>query len=300
MSSLRVSVTCEICGKTFTKCKPAALRSSLCRSCSMKKTYSENPEILQRALEKRRITCTEVYGVDNPAKNTEVKKKEKTTHLKHYGVEHPLQRKEVYEKASSQSHSLKARETRKANALERYGVDHHMKNPEFLKKFEDAAFEKTGYRNPMHNPETIQKVIDKYGRIGSVKGYIYHDIHFDSSWELAFYIWLTDNKKQFIFHPSTPLEYIGDDDKMHLYYPDFLVEGQFYELKGSQFFNESNEPFNMYTQKFWWGKYRALQENKVVILRQENIKEYLEYVKNTYGVGYLKQFKVKEKKASTM
>jgi hypothetical protein len=261
----------------------------------MKKTYAESPEILQRALEKRKATCTEIYGVDNPAKNLEVKEKEKATHLKHYGVEHPLQRKEVYDKTSSQAHTMEARKNRKANALERYGVSHHMKNPEFLQKFEDSALEKTGYRNPMHNPETIQKVIDKYGRIGSVKGYLYQGTHFDSSWELAFFIWLTDNKKQFMYHPSISLEYVGDDNKPHLYYPDFLVEGKFFELKGSQFFNEKEEPFNMYTQKFWWEKYRALQENGVVILRQADVKEYLEYVKNKYGIGYLKQFKTKEK-----
>jgi hypothetical protein len=261
----------------------------------MKKTYSENPEILQRALEKRKLTCKEVYGVDNPAKNEEIKEKEKATHLLHYGVEHPLQRREVLNKTGSRAHTPEARNQRKANAMKKYGVDHHMKDPTFLEGFEASALKKTGYRNPMHNPETIQKVIDTYGRIGSVKGYLYQGVHFDSSWELAFFIWLTDHNKQFIYHPSISLEYEGDDSKIHLYYPDFLVEGKFYELKGSQFFNEKNEPFNMYTQKFWWGKYKSLQENKVVILRQADVKEYLVYVTGKYGSGYLKQFKTKEK-----
>lgn len=295
MSILRVAVICPLCGKKFTKCKPAALRSSLCRSCSTKETYKKNTGSLARAAEKRKITCLKKYGVDNVAKDSVIKEKEAQTHFETYGVRHPLQREEVYKKAAEKAHTPNAKKNRINNSLKKYGETHHMKNKEFLKKFQEDFLIKTGYDNPLHNPETIQKIIDKYGRIGAVKGYIYQNIHFDSSWELAYYIWLVDHKKQFVFHPNFPLEYKGDDDKIHLYFPDFLVEGVFYELKGTQFFNEANEPFNMYTQKFWWEKYKALEAAKVVILKKDDINQYLKYIEVTYGKNYLKQFRAKER-----
>jgi len=291
MSVLKISVTCPVCGKVFEKSKPAALRSSLCRSCGTKETHKNSPEIMVRALEKRRATCLAKYGVDNVAKDPEIKEREAVTHMERYGVRRPLQRKEIYDKTAKNSHTPEARANRINNSIKKHGATHHMKSPEFLKEYQEKYEARTGYDNPMHNPEIVQKVIDLYGRVGAVKGYWYQDKHFDSSWELALYIWLVDNKKQFIYHPTLSLEYEGDDGKTHLYYPDFLIEGKFYEIKGSQFFNEAWEPFNMYTQKFWWGKLKALEAYNVVILRKEDMKMYLEYVTDTYGQGYLKQFK---------
>lgn len=295
MVGLRINVICPICGKKFTKCKAAAIRSSLCRSCSTKETYKKNEGSLERALEKRKLTCLKKYGVDNIAKDSTIKEKEAQTHFKNYGVRRPLQRKEVYQKAAKKAHTVEAKKNRIKNSLEKYGEIHYMKNKDFLEKFQKNFLAKTGYDNPLHNPETVQKIIDKYGRIGAVKGYIYSDIHFDSSWELAYYIWLVDHKKQFVFHPNFPLEYIGDDSKPHLYFPDFLVEGKFYELKGTQFFNENDEPFNMYTKKFWWEKYKALEAANITILKKKDIDQYLIYIKNTYGKNYLQQFRAKEK-----
>ena len=77
------------------------------------------------------------------------------------------------------------------------------------------------------------------------------------------------------------------------YFPDFLVNGNFYEIKGGQFFNEAGEPYNPYSKSYWWEKYNAMVEAGVHILREKDIKEYLTYVKDTYGENYLKSFKIK-------
>ena len=126
-----------------------------------------------------------------------------------------------------------------------------------------------------------------------VKAYRYKDINFDSSYELAFYIYLEDHHKDFLYQPDLPLKYIGNDSKEHNYFPDFLVNGNFYEIKGGQFFNEAGEPYNPYSKSYWWEKYNAMVEAGVHILREKDIKEYLTYVKDTYGENYLKSFKIK-------
>ena len=125
------------------------------------------------------------------------------------------------------------------------------------------------------------------------KAYRYKDINFDSSYELAFYIYLEDHHKNFLYQPDLPLKYIGSDSKEHNYFPDFLVNGNFYEIKGGQFFNEAGEPYNPYSKSYWWEKYNAMVEAGVHILREKDIKDYLTYVKDTYGENYLKSFKIK-------
>ena len=52
----------------------------------------------KRSIEKRKKTCLEKYGVDNPSKNKEVKEKIKNTNVERYGVTSPAQSKEIKEK----------------------------------------------------------------------------------------------------------------------------------------------------------------------------------------------------------
>ncbi len=69
--------------------------------------------------------------------------------------------------------------------------------------------------NPAKNPDTSSAY--------NCKGYTYKGIHFDSSWELAYYIWLTDHNKQFIYHPKHYMDYM-DEGINRVYQPDFLVD----------------------------------------------------------------------------
>ena len=53
-----------------------------------------------RAVEKRKKTTFERYGVEYSQQNKEIRKKRKQTSLEHYGFEHPLQNKEIAAKAA--------------------------------------------------------------------------------------------------------------------------------------------------------------------------------------------------------
>lgn len=294
MSVPKVNKICEKCGKVYTRSKSRAFEHSLCRSCHMKKTYAENSKLKDEALIKRMKTCKEKYGVSNVSQNKEVQEKEKLTRLNKYGYSKPFENPEIQKKAQILAHTQKAEKKRINTSLENYGTTHPMKDSKMKKKVSDSYKKTSGYTNPMKNPDVKKRIVDIYGKIGAVKGYYYNNIHFDSSWELAYYIWLVDNKKEFIYHPSFSFTYIGDDSQEHEYYPDFLVEGKFYEIKGTQFFNENGEPYNMYTKNFWWSKYHLIKEHGVIILQKEDIKIYLEYIFNTYGKNYLQQYKIKK------
>ena len=268
-----IMIKCPICGKTFSKNKYRAKDNPNCRKCNMKKTYSEHPEKLHNALEKRKETCKKVYGTENVAQNKDVKEKYINTQIQKYGGMGGFSYKN--ENAQKAAHTEEANKKREETCLKHFGTTHQMKNKKFVES-------------------VMQKTIDKYGCVGPVARYQFLDKIFDSSWEVAYYIWLSDHNKQFVYHPNMYFEYIGNDGLSHKYYPDFLIEGVFYEIKGNQFFNDKGEPFNFYKKEYWWEKYNALKANNVVILRENDMKEILNYVNSTYGNQLLKECKIKK------
>lgn len=212
---------------------------------------------------KAKETCRDKYGKEAGGLTEESFKKRKETNLKKYGVEETFASKNNKDK-------------RKETMLEKYGVEYSMQDVNIRKKVLKNRYDATGHMYPV------------------MKGYRYDDKNFDSSYELAYYIWLRDNNKQFIYHPGIPLKYIGSDNKEHLYMPDFLVEGQFIEIKGDMFFNKDNEPWDPYKKDFWWEKYNSLKENNVKILRDSDLKPIFNYIKENYGKTFLKECKSKE------
>ena len=56
---------------------------------------------------------------------------------------------------------------------------------------------------------------------------------FDSSWEAAFYIWAREVRGFAVERNHTQwIAYIAADGKQHRFYPDFVCNGQYYEIKG--------------------------------------------------------------------
>ena len=124
--------------------------------------------------------------------------------------------------------------------------------------------------------------------------YTYNKIKFDSSWEIAYYIWLKDHNIDFEYQPDISFEY-EYNNKKHRYYPDFLVEDEIQEIKGTHFFEncDSNNkmicPYNRDLDDFIEAKHQCMIKNNIKIIT--DCTEYLNYIKNTYGNDYIKQFK---------
>lgn len=77
-----------------------------------------------------------------------------------------------------------------------------------------------------------------------------------------------------------------------MYFPDFLIEHQYYEIKGNQFFNEAGQLINPFNNTVDTEKYQCMLDNNVKILKEEDIKPILKYITEKYGKDYLKQFKI--------
>ena len=81
----------------------------------------------------------------------------------------------------------------KAKNREKYGVDFLFSYKPFRSRLKTIFLQKYGVDNPWKSHD-IQKRIRKR--------YIYNGISFDSSPEIAYYVFLTDHKIKFTYHPN--------------------------------------------------------------------------------------------------
>lgn len=111
----------------------------------------------------------------------------------------------------------------------------------------------------------------KKGRIK--KGY-YKGFKCDSGWELAFIIYCLENGKQ-IIRNTQKFPYVYRKKKMN-WLPDFLVDGQWVEVKG----RETAKTF---------AKYEHFP-HPLTILRRADLIDVFKYVETKYGKDYTKLY----------
>lgn len=247
----------------------------------------DHPWKAQSVRDKCKQTTFELYGDEN-YRNPE---KAKQTSLEKYGVDNP---------AKAQSTKDKAKQT----FMEHYGVDNNMKSPDGYKVWQDAIMKKYGKDHNWKVESVIQHTqqtnLEKYGtpHPPSYK-YIYDDKSFDSSWEVAYYIWLTDMNIPFTFRP-TPLIYHDQNGKKHYYEPDFMINttGQLVEIKGPQFIDKETgslkTAFSDNNAARDNSKQLCMQDNNVIMLSTDELQPIFNYIKTKYGnMKYLYQFRTK-------
>lgn len=105
-----------------------------------------------------------------------------------------------------------------------------------------------------------------FGKAGWFKGF-----PCDSSWELAFLIYHLDNNIS-INRNKEGFEYIYKNEK-HLYYPDFIIDNVYFEIKG--FFRENDK------SKFEYFSH------ELILIDKEKIKPYLDYTISKYGKDFI-------------
>jgi len=129
----------------------------------------------------------------------------------------------------------------------------------------------------------ISKSMKKYGgyRRGSGRGKKgwYKGFFCDSSWELAYLIWHMDHNIP-IERCKVSRQYTWND-KVRKYYPDFVVNGITYEIKG-------------YRSPQWEAK--IAEQPDIVCLFHAEIKPYLQYTVERYGKDYIKMYNSAGKK----
>lgn len=144
----------------------------------------------------------------------------------------------------------------------------HLKSKTCSKKCSIQLRIKTYKENPNKNVGGYRK------GSGRGKSGWYKNIWCDSSYELAYVIYNID-KNIPISRNKDYFEY-EYQNKIHKYYPDFIVNKQYVEIKG---YERENDQV----------KYKSVN-GSLLIYRKKDLKNILDYVINNYGKDYIKLY----------
>ena len=239
------------------------------------KKIKEDPTFLDNAAKKRKKTCLECFGAENPMQSLEVKNKRKDANLREHGVQWYTQSKEFKMKTQ-------------ATMLQKHGVEWFVQSDEFKDKAKKTWIENLGVDSPSKSHEVLAKILQKYHYDGKF---------FSSAPEIAYYIWLKDNNIDFTYQPKCDI-YYEFNGKKHKYFPDFLVEGRLVELKGDQFLKEDGtwqNPFDHSQDQLYEAKHQCCIRNNVLVVFSEDYKRFLDYVDQTYGKDFLHSLRCQRK-----
>lgn len=112
------------------------------------------------------------------------------------------------------------------------------------------------------------------GRKGRYKGY-----WCDSTWELAWVIYNLDHGIHFERNYEG-FEYVYENRK-HKYYPDYIIEGVYYEIKGRRSYKSLDNKTKAKIKSF---------NKELNVLYENEMKPILEYVVNKYGKDFYRLY----------
>ena len=302
-----------------------------CNNTKLERFGTLGISALPEIKEKLKRAHLKKYGVVHSSKSDVVKAKIAKTNLERYGYTAAAKNEKVREKLSKVMKANYANkekhkqiiEKREKISIQRYGYSAAIKrtearkrlsnimttyfsNPqrkkEILKKREKTNIKKYGTKTATASKYIKNKIINtklaRYGIVGPIAfRYIYKDVKFDSSWELAFYCYnLSLNKP--IKRCTKFFEYEFEGNS-HLYFPDFEIEDKIFEIKGDHFFNEEGLmicPFNRTKDGLFQAKQQCGIKNNVILITRKEIIPYLDYMESKYGKNWKEIFKIKKAK----
>lgn len=142
--------TCKVCGGSVKYINMIQGYKKYCSIACSRKDPESN--------EKRKQTCLEKYGCENPAQSKEIQARMEETCLKRYGVRRATESEEITNKI-------------KQNNLKKYGVINPSSLPEVRIKVAKTNMKRYGATVPIKNPKIKQRIIEttrkKYGGMGN-------------------------------------------------------------------------------------------------------------------------------------
>lgn len=152
----------------------------------------------------------------------------------------------------------------------------------------DSKTERNETLKKDHNSQTFGKYLqslevqEKRKAPFNYAKYDFHGELFDSSWELAYWIYNKDmgsnikrNHKGFNF---------TENGKTRKFYPDFCCNGSIVEIKGDQFKE----------LKCWKLKEEICKKENIKVVYSSELTPMFDYIYKKYGKNYLKQFQIKK------
>lgn len=249
-----------------------------------------NPQIQEH----KKITTYKNFGVDYPMQSKEILDKAKQSNLVNYGVENSYQISSVKEKALVNSHTEEANEKRKRSIIT---TKQELYKDETYKQ---AIIEKTKQTN-LYNygvewtsqvtdikekiSNSVKKLYENPKYLSNIRTkYEYNGEKFDSSYELALYIYAIDHNEHIIRKPCR-FKYMGNDGKSHTYTPDFSYKEQLVEIKGDCFLQDG-KLYNMYNGEILSEKQSCMEKHNVKLITYSDIQKHLQYCIEKYKDKY--------------
>lgn len=319
----------KTCGSN--RCK--SLSSKECQFQKYGSLFVDSIEFKQ----KQSQTCLKKYGAPTPLQSKEVLNKIKVTNLNKYGDEYPIRTKEVrnkildttinrygskcallnesinkkrmetwnskYEEGLPQKSECVKQKIKNTNLSHNNGIwnlqtenfkkvsqDYRESHKqEIYSKIKDTNIKKFGCTYPYQNKDIQSKMR---------KRYFYDKEYFDSSWELYLWIYCKDMGIPIRRNP-TSFEYTDIEGNTHKYFPDFEINGKYFEIKGDHLF-KNGELLPVYKK----GKSKEFCESLAKLKTQcmfshieklileEDLQECFSYVNSKYGKDYVKSFRI--------
>ena len=221
------------------------------------------------------------------------------TSLERYGVERAQKAVMFREKArqkqleKTERQKRKIEEKRKQTCLKKYGVPFVSQSSEIRQKQIQTLTSKSEEERKAIQEKRSQTCLERYGTTNLTGNYEYDNILFDSSWELALWIYAKDHNEEIEREP-TYFEYTADN-KVHKYYPDFRYKGDLIEIKGDMFLKEDGTWENIHDKgdNLIEEKRKCALSNNVKIWYKKDIDFALDYVNTKYTEDYLRLFNKK-------
>ena len=237
----------------------------------------------------------------------------KATNLKKYGVESTFNLPRVLEKSHSPEVICIQKERREITKEKKYG-DKNWSNAEqaqstmteryggilkgssiIAKKIEETLEKKYGNKYYSNREQAVITRAENGKGYVFRKYYIYKDIHFDSSWELYYFIYNEDNGNN-ISRCTTHYKYLFENIT-HTYTPDFIINGVEVDVKGSHFIQNDKmiNPYDRSQDDLSEAKHQCMIKNNVKLILKDEINKCKDYVDSKYGQNYIDQFEITSK-----
>lgn len=232
---------CKSCYTYTVKCMRSMIaKPFLCRSCICRENILK-PETIKRKQEtslklhgsktftnreKAYKTCKENTGYENPWQNPEHHKNLDKVFIEKFGYKRPFLNDKIKQKAREN----RDYELIRKSVKETCGVEFAFLTEKAQENRRKKLIDTYGTDKIMHIPGIASKTHKKF----------YKDkMWFDSKPEYEIYKFLIENNIDFEYQPDVSFVY-NFNGSHYNYYPDFLIEDEYYEYKGLHFFKNHN------------------------------------------------------------
>jgi hypothetical protein len=233
---------------------------------------SKTDDEKQLIKEKRKQTNLDKYGTECQLNNEDIRSSYMETIISKYGslenyyINCAQKRSDTFSNKSKEEKQQHRNKIEKTN-LDKYGTECYFQTKDFQEKSKQTCINKYGVDHYTKSDEYHKS--KKHRFVSDIT----HET-FDSTWERKVAEFCFVNHINYIYQPDIHFEY-EFNNKVHIYKPDFLIEGKLYEVKGNHFFDGDKmiNPYDRNQDGLYEAKHQCMLRNEVIILTSTEIEK---------------------------